>query len=301
MRNIKNKNLALRLIICTFMLFSITACKKAVNPGDWDIIPPPVAEPPKEPEPEEKKSIVLKVMSYNARLGTAADMAAMIDYIKEYNPDLLILRQVDSETTRANKVDRPKEVGLATGMKYFFAKAFDYQTGGYGNAVLSKFPIEESTALLLPGITPPSGTNPQEVRSLAMVTVKIDEFNKIAFAGTELDATTTDEKHRQQQIDEILLLTKNITYPVIFGGNFNFNSLTNGTVYKSIIEQFSFGCFGNGCPLNAPKAAPTGTFDYITYRSADNRMSVVNYTTFGKSTSNFLPIVAELKLILLEE
>lgn len=288
---------AFKYIVFALLLMFGSGCKKSINPGNWDILPPPVVVDP-EPEPEDQKTITLKVMSYNSRLAKVEDLAMMIDYIKLYNPDLLILRQIDSETTRANKVDRPKEIGLATGMNYFFSKAFDYQGGGYGNAILSKFPIEESLGLQLPGVT---GTPAPEVRSLAMATVKIDEFNKIVIAGTELDAAATDEQHRLKQVTDILAETKDIAYPMIFGGNFNFNTIAYGAVYNSISAQFTFGCYGTGCPLNSPKANPTGIYDFITYKSADKRITVSNYGTFSQSTSGFLPIVAELKLVLLEK
>ena len=277
------------------LIIAAQGCKKSIDPGNWDILPPPVVEEP-EPEPVEQKTMVLKVMSYNSRLSKPEDLTTMIEYIKEYNPDFLILRQIDSETTRANKVDRPKEVAQATGMNYFFAKAFDYQGGGYGNAVLSKYPIEETLLLQLSGVT-----STPEVRSLAMATVKIDEFNKVVIAGTELDAAAGDEQHRLKQVNEILSVTKDISYPVIFGGNFNFNTLPSGQVYNSISAQFTFGCYGTGCPLNTPKASPTGIYDFITYKAADKRITVNNYGTFAQSTSNFLPIVAELKLVLLEK
>jgi endonuclease/exonuclease/phosphatase family metal-dependent hydrolase len=297
----KNLNLGIfKFSLYALMLFAVSGCKKSINPGDWDIIPPPKVVDPK-PDPVEKKTITLKVMTYNAKLAKVEDFPTMISIIKEYNPDLLILRQVDSETTRANKVDRPKEVGLATGMNYFFSKAFDYQTGGYGNAVLSKYPIEESFSLLLPGVDPPAGTTAVEMRSLAMITIKIDEFNKIVFAGTELDATSADEKHRLKQANAILDKTKTIDYPVIFGGNFNFAALPQGDTYKNIKDQFTFGCYGTGCPLNTPKDAPTAIYDFITYKSSGSRFEVTNYATFNKTTSAFLPVVAELKLTLLEK
>jgi len=283
-----------------FILFLFSACEKSVNPGDWDIIPPPVVvEPDPEPDPVEKKTITLKVMSYNARLTNATDLAVLIQNVKEYNPDLLLLRQVDSSTTRANKIDRPKEVAEATGMNTFFAKAFDYQTGGYGNAVLSRFPIIESKAVSLTGAS--------EVRTLAMITVKIDEFNTLVFAGTELDPYAADETIRVGQITSILNETKDIEHPVILAGNFNFNksgegfnNITNTGVYNNLIGQFTFGCITQGCALNSPVAAPTGIFDFITYKPAD-KFTVANYSAFSKATSGFLPITTELKLTLLEE
>ena len=287
-----------KYILFGLSVITIASCeKKSIDPGDWDVLPPPVVVEP-DPDPVDKKTITLKVMSYNARLGNVADLTKMIDIIKEYNPDLLLLRQVDSSTTRANKVDRAKEVALATGMTPYFAKAFDYQTGGYGNAVLSRFPILNSKAITFSGAS--------EVRSLAMITVKIDDLNKVVFAGTELDPVATNETVRLEQITKILNETKDIQDPVILAGNFNFNkggegfsNITNTGVFNQITGQFTFGCITPGCALNSPVAAPTGIFDFVTYKPS-NRFSVVNYSAFSKATSGFLPIIAELELTLTE-
>ncbi|WP_231561337.1 hypothetical protein [Sphingobacterium sp. T2] len=121
-------------------------CERSIDPGDWNILPEREIEDPQTPGDEEE-GITFKVMSMNMALGTnAANFQPMLEYIKEYDPDLLLLRQVDSATTRANKIDRPQVVADSMGMYVFFKKNFDYQTGGFGNAVLSKFPIKETYA-----------------------------------------------------------------------------------------------------------------------------------------------------------
>ncbi|TZF86298.1 endonuclease/exonuclease/phosphatase family protein (plasmid) [Pedobacter sp. BS3] len=298
--NSKSITKTIGYFVYVFMLLSVTACKKSIDPGNWDILTHDVVDPgPGNNDPDDKKTITLKVMSYNAKLANANDFTTLVDYIKEYQPDLLLLRQVDSATTRANKINRPQEVADATGMNVFFAKAFDYQTGGYGNAVLSKYPIVGKKSILLQGGT--------EVRSLAAITVKIDDLNTIVFAGTELDPFKTDESARISQILPVLTYTHDLTDPVILAGNFNFNlsgqgynNITNTQVYNYIIDQFTFGCIGGGCALNSPVAAPTGIFDFVAYKPSD-RFSVTNYSAGSKTTSGFLPIMADLKLTLNEE
>lgn len=283
----------------SFLLFAViiavTSCEKAIDPGDWDIL---VDTPTKDPDPvpDDGKYITLKVMSYNAK---TTDIATLKQNIKDYKPDLILLRQIDSATTRMSKADVPKEVALEAGMQYHFGKAFDYQTGGYGNAVLSRFPIVETKTILLTGGT--------EVRSYAGIKVKIDDFNEIYFGGTELDVISADESAKIGQLTRILSYTKDLTLPVILAGNFNFNKagegynkITTTQTYSYLLDQFTFGCITSGCVLNSPVAAPTGIFDFVTYKSAENRIKVSNYTTGAKATSGFLPVIAELKLKLKE-
>src|SRR5690606_11418845 len=173
----------------------------------------------------------------------------------------------------------------------FFSKAFDYQTGGYGNAILSKYPIESglSTQLL------PDAELGGEVRSMPLIRVKIDELNSVVVTGTELDPGQLT--NRILQIGTLLNITSRETDPVILIGNFN--DKAGSQTFTMIEGQFTFGCVGPGCPNNSPAAAPVNTFDFITYKPSD-RFIVQNYGTFPQTTSNFLPITATLKLKLIE-
>lgn len=293
-----HKIFRIKLLLLLITAISVTSCKKAIDPGDWDILVEQPTTPDPDPTPDDAKYITLKVMSYNAR--TTNDFELLKQYITAYKPDLLLLRQVDSATTRAGKVNRPQEVALASGMNYHFAKAFDYQTGGYGNAVLSRFPILETKTIILSGGS--------ELRSYAGIKVKIDDFNEIYFGGTELDPVSADESGKISQITSVLSYTRDLTLPLIFAGNFNFNKAGEGynkinttQTYSYLSDQFTFGCITNGCVLNSPTSTPTGIFDFVIYKSADNRITVSNYTTGSNATSGFLPVIAELKLKLLEQ
>ncbi len=292
-----NKIIKIKVMLLLLVAVSVTSCKKAIDPGDWDILVEQPAPIDPDPVPDDGKYITLKVMSYNAK---TTNVETLKQYIKDYSPDLILLRQIDSATNRMSKLDVPKEVAVAAGMNHHFGKGFDYQTGGYGNAVLSRFPILETKTIVL--------TGGAEVRSYAGIKVKIDDFNEIYFGGTELDVWAADESGKISQLTSILSYTRDLTLPVIFVGNFNFNkagegynNITTTQTYSYILDQFTFGCITSGCVFNVPAAAPTGIFDFVTYKSPENSITVSNYTTGPNATSNFLPVIAELKLKLKED
>ncbi|KGE14480.1 endonuclease/exonuclease/phosphatase family protein [Sphingobacterium deserti] len=281
------------IILLPIILLGIQSCRKSYDPGNWDLLP---AREIEEPEPpSEGPSKTLKVMSINLRVGTANDFAVTREAIKEYNPDLLFLRQVDSATTRAEKVNRPQEIADALEMQLFFKKNFDFQTGGFGNAVLSKFPILEKHAQLL---RREDGNN-AELRSMVMIKVEAAPGQPLYFAGTELDPSNVN--NRNLQVVDLLNATEKLVEPVILVGNFNEQEKDNGQVLSYLKGSFTFACLGAGCPLNSPKANPTGVFDYITFQDKANAISIGKYETFSKSGNTFLPMTAEFKLKLKEE
>lgn len=265
-------------------------CERSIDPGDWNILPEREIEDPQTPGDEEE-GITFKVMSMNMALGTnAANFQPMLEYIKEYDPDLLLLRQVDSATTRANKIDRPQVVADSMGMYVFFKKNFDYQTGGFGNAVLSKFPIKETYAQIL---RREEGST-AELRSMVRIKVEIAEGKELYFAGTELDPNATN---RPLQAIDIINANERLDAPLILVGNFNEQESANLETLNYLKGAFTFACLGTGCPWNAPKDNPNGVYDYITFRDKDDVLRVLEYGTFPKSANTFLPMVATFKYI----
>lgn len=267
----------------------LQGCRKTYSPGDWNLLPTKEPEKPQEPDDTPTKSF--KVMSINMNVGTTvANFDAMLEVIKEYGPDLLFLRQVDSATTRAGKVDRPAAIAKALNMESYFKKNIDYQTGGFGNAVLSKFPVKEKYSQLL---SREEGST-AELRSMAMIKVEVEEGHELYFAGTELDPSVAN--NRALQVVDLLNATEKLSQPVILVGNLNEQESAKGPVLSYLKGSFTFACLGTGCPYNAPKDNPTGVFDYITFKTPEDKLQLSKYGTFSKSTNNFLPMTAEFKL-----
>ncbi len=276
------------------ILLLAIGCGKSVDPGDWTVTP--YKPEPKPKEVIEKVSRNFKVMSINMNLrNNVAGFEAMKNHIKEYDPDFIFLRQVDSATTRSNKVNRPDEVAKALGMKGFFKKNMDYQTGGFGNAVFSKFPIKEEFSKMLNRLP----SEAAERRSFVMLKVEVEPGKEVFFAGTELDPSKVED--RKLQVADITKITDGIDKPLVFVGNLNEQEAAKGPVLDALKKSFSFGCLGDGCVWNAPKTKPNGVYDYIMFKDKSKKLSLVKYGTFPKSENTFLPMVAEFKLDLKNE
>lgn len=86
----------------------------------------------------------LRVMSMNIRQGAEfADNKSepYSELINKYDPDVIALQEVDYKTTRNGGKDWLNEVAMQTGMFPYFIKSMNYKGGGFGPALLSKYPF----------------------------------------------------------------------------------------------------------------------------------------------------------------
>jgi endonuclease/exonuclease/phosphatase family metal-dependent hydrolase len=133
--------------------------------------------------------ITLRVGSYNIKNGAQVnhDMSKIAEDILALNLDVVGLQEVDICTKRAKGLDVLKLLAEATGYQYYeFTKAIDFQGGGYGTAILSRYPIIHHEAVLL--VTP--GGYEQRAYGHAVIEVngaKLHFFNThLSYENTEI-------------------------------------------------------------------------------------------------------------------
>ena len=135
----------LLLLLITALVFNSCACsEKKVH---WEMEPPhPVSsDTPSTPSDNDlypKSEGVLRLVHYNVGAfnksgSSTVDMIA--DMLTELHADIISMNEVDSLTTRTGRVDQPEAVaGRLGGWGHMFAKAMDYQGGGYGLSILHR-------------------------------------------------------------------------------------------------------------------------------------------------------------------
>ncbi|HXT22088.1 MAG TPA: endonuclease/exonuclease/phosphatase family protein, partial [Thermoanaerobaculia bacterium] len=120
-----------------------------------------------------------RVLSYNV-----AGHSALIhgDYLEEIarviraqQPDLVALQEVHRGTWQARFRDQPAELARLTGMTVHFGNSFTALGGEFGNAILTRGPVDDVEVVRLPSLGEP--------RSLLRA--------RVAVAGTELDFMST--------------------------------------------------------------------------------------------------------------
>jgi len=236
----------------------------------------------------QEKSVRLKVLCYNLRFGELASLEELASFIKEQNPDVVALQEVDCRTYRElapkqNGLDFVTELGYRTGMLTAYGKTIPYKGGYYGVGILSKYPLASVERIYLPKIIPDS-----EQRALLVVDVEYDENQYFTFACTHLDFTNTEQNQAQvAKLNEILLAKP---YPVILAGDFNARPDS-----KSISEGMNAWKMACKMEPTSPADNPRSKIDYIFCHPQDKWVSV-EATVYQVQLSDHLPISAVVEL-----
>lgn len=250
----------------------------------------------RQPESQTENITSVRVATFNmhhanppAQPGTI-DVEAIANVIKKIDADLVAFQEVDVYTARSGLgLNQAKKLAQLTNMYFFFSKSIDYQSGSYGNAVLSKFPIVDSVAYHLPIDEQIGG----ELRSVATITVKLPEGHEIVFASTHLGYQS--KINRLMQIEQIKKAFINKGKPVILAGDMNAGP--DSEAMKELEEIFWLPC-GENCAPSYPASNPTKKIDFILLGSK-KPWKKISYGVYSMASevSDHLPVVAEFQLV----
>lgn len=155
----------------------------------------------------------LRVLSWNLHHGVGGDgkldLERIAKVIRDANPDLVALQEVDNQCARSGKIDQTAELARLTGMTGVFGKAMNYDGGGYGQAILSRHPILSNQVHPLPSSDEP------RIAFEAVVTI---DGKETRFLTVHLDL---DDTKRLAQSELIAKLHPNSPQPAILCGDFN--------------------------------------------------------------------------------
>ena len=233
---------------------------------------------------------VLRIMTYNVHhcnppsAKGKIDVPAIARVINNEKPDLVALQEIDAYTSRSGKdLHQARELARLTGMYSFFAKAIDFQGGEYGIAILSRFPILDSIALVLPM----KDSNRGEQRAIAVITVALKDGRKLKFASTHLDL---EPENRLMQVQKIKALFHEEKLPVILSGDFN--DVPGSEPINYIDRFFKRSCI-QSCASSFPAINPDKEIDYIFF--TPSRFRTKSHQVVAETyASDHLPLLAEL-------
>lgn len=235
----------------------------------------------------------LKVMTYNIHAGNPptqpgiTDLEAIADAIKQADPDIVLLQEVDKNTGRNGFTgNQSKELGKLTQMNYRFYSSILYLKGYYGVAVLSKYPLKDSQKHMLPK---QSGL---EQRVLGTAIVDLPGVDSIMVACTHLEAKSAS--NRIEQVRELVQQLGNTQVPVILGGDLNERPDTDA--FFSIFDQtFTRTCPGTDCPPTFSTTDPKITIDYLAYKP-QTAFDVTDHQAVQETyASDHFPVMATFK------
>lgn len=160
----------------------------------------------------------LRVMTYNIKYGAESglDLGKLAGVIKESNPDVIGLQEVDDGTRRSGNKRETDELSALTGMSYrYFGANFDFDGGRYGLAILSKYPLSNTRTIRLDNRTKRENGYEPRIAVAADVSAK---NRKITFVTVH---ASLHESERDDNARAILSALGSNTSRAIVCGDFN--------------------------------------------------------------------------------
>jgi endonuclease/exonuclease/phosphatase family metal-dependent hydrolase len=235
-------------------------------------------------DPERKST--LRVLCYNIHHGEGTDgkvdLPRLARVIRNADPDLVALQEVDNKTKRTGGVDQTSELARLTGLHGRFGKAIDFEGGGYGQAVLSRFVIGEANVHTLPGM-------PEREQRIAFEV-------RFKFENRDLSFVTTHLHHqepalREKQAAKLNGLFADTERPVILAGDLN--ATPESKPISTLKSTWTIATADPGL-LTFPSAKPNKQIDYILFRPRE-RFRVVGAAVIDEAVaSDHRPVLAVL-------
>ncbi len=246
---------------------------------------------------ETVEGLNLRVMTYNihhanppAENEGVIDITTIAEIIKESGAELIALQELDSVTTRSNKVFQMEKLAQLLKMNFYFARAISYQGGSYGVGILSKFPIDDAQTILLPK----DSDIKSEDRVLAMVKIQLPNDRFIYFASTHWDVVTNE--NRLLQAEKTSQVAAKLEFPVILGGDLNTKPESDPMkILRSVFSDAS-----KKFEPTIPNNNPNRKIDHILF-AKNNDFKLVDeeviYTSKARKASDHLPYMVDLVLV----
>lgn len=238
---------------------------------------------------ESEKTTRLRVLTYNIHHGRGGDgkvdLARQAKVIRDARPDLVVLQEVDNQTKRTGGVDQTVTLAKLTGLHSRFARQIDFQGGEYGQAILSRFPIDELVIHRLPGMPE------REQRIAAEGRVRIGN-QTVSIVGTHLHHRS--EPIRVQQAAKLNELFSKPDHRVILAGDLN--ALPESKPMQLLNQQWRV--LDSERPLlTFPAAKPVRQIDYVLVRPSRRFRPVRVEVIAAAVASDHRPVLAVIDLL----
>lgn len=205
----------------------------------------------------------LRVVTYNIHHGLGTDqqldLERIANVLREVQPDLVALQEVDVRTRRSLRADQAAALGKKLGLNVGFGKAITHDDGEYGNCILSKSPIDEIQTY------PLSTIEGHEARSVVVARIRLDGVGpQIQFLSTHLDHKS--EGVRMDQAHSLgRVAAKLRRLPTILAGDMNAEP-DSKTLRRLLGSWTDSGPEKGG--FSFPAVNPSSRIDYVLYRNA---------------------------------
>ncbi|MCA9061548.1 MAG: endonuclease/exonuclease/phosphatase family protein [Planctomycetaceae bacterium] len=219
---------------------------------------------------ESADPVTLRVLCYNIHYGQGMDgqydIARLADVIRKTQPDLVALQEVDVGVRRSGRVHQAARLGELTGMSVWYGPTQHYEGGLFGNAVLSRLPVDDVLITPLP-YTEATAELKTYPRGAIAVTIRSPDIPQLRFISTHFQHNL--EEDRIAEAKEINQLFGDSQLPCILAGDMN---SVPGSQPVQILNEKWTNAIGKQAEPTAPSVNPSSRIDYVFYRGDGLRM-----------------------------
>ena len=237
----------------------------------------------------------LRVLCYNIHYGQGNDevydLERLASVIKRAKPDLVALQEVDVGVERSGRVHQLRRLAQLTGLSARYGPTQHYEGGLFGNAVLSRLPIEDVHIQPLPYTesTPEKVTYP---RGAIMVTVRTSTGRAIRFISTHFQHNVPEDRVAEAKaINEHF--ADEASTPTILAGDMN--ARPDSEPIRILSQQWTAANDDPPAPT-APSRNPTSRIDYIFYRPQSSFALISAEVVDESMASDHRPVLAVFQL-----
>ena len=239
-----------------------------------------------------------KIMTYNIAAGRTyfdyaetkkapVDIRKSADLIKNENPVVCGLNEVDKLTERSGKIDEIDFYEKYLGIKGIFCKTIDIHGGEYGNGFLTRFPVLDSEIIHIPDVEGKS----YEHRAILKVKVDI-EGKVVTFLQTH---SGLSEQEKNNCVDTLCNIIDSLDTPVILMGDFNM------TPDFPALEKIRARLVDTAPLLNNGEFYTFGTYDGVTklhidYIFVSKEIKPLSLNVVDTKISDHYPVIMECEI-----
>lgn len=239
--------------------------------------------------PSAPSDHTLSAVTYNIRHGRGTDdrvdLARTARVLKDLDPHLIGLQEVDDRARRTGGVNQAAELGRQLGMHAAFGPFMDYQGGRYGMAILSRYPFVDVHVLPLP-----DGHEPR-IALVAHIRLPNDEI--VTVVNVHFD-WVDDDAFRFAQAQAVAEYLRGLQTPFVLLGDFN--DQPGSRTHHLFSELAQEAMKPEGERFTYPSTAPTTDIDSI-FTSPRSRWSHGQIHVHDESiASDHRPVSARLIL-----
>jgi endonuclease/exonuclease/phosphatase family metal-dependent hydrolase len=233
----------------------------------------------------------VRVLSYNIHhaegMDGKIDLPRIAAIIMSVDPDVVALQEVDIRTHRSGGVDQLLELAKLTGMQPVYGRTIPHQGGLYGNAVLSRLPVNGFANHPLPG------KEPRGVIQAIFDPLPAASGAAFDFLGTHLDLNEPDRLAAVARINETVSERPD-GRPMILAGDMN--AVPGSKPIEALLRDWTLAQ-GAQPMLTSPSSNPRRQIDYIFVRPASRWRVVETRVLDEPVASDHRPVFAVLELL----